>query len=169
MAENNVITHERFALSDEAKARIKAAGVEVGSVLTAAQIGEMKLREPQYAEVLQGDCTQEEAAIFYELFKTQRQLDDRARNAVGDAFKKLGGTIAESDRSKSISEAVESGEIKLVFDKDEDAEEFYRLQQLASYLHATFYWMVGERLGKHSDRLGVRSKMRVVAVEKRQT
>lgn len=164
----NVVTHEKFALSDEAKRRIAAAGVEVGEVLTDKQVADMKLREPQYGEALQGDCTVEEASIFYELFKVQRELDDRARNAVGAAFQKIGGTIASSDRNKSISEAVESGEVKLAFDKEEDAETFYRLQQKATFLHATFYWTVGERLGKHAERLGVRSKMRVVTVEPRQ-
>lgn len=165
--ETNVVTHANFALPAEQLEKLRGAGVDVSTKLTQAQVDELGLKEPQYAETTAGELTDEESTLYYALWRTKQSLEDRTRTLVGDAITKVGGEIRDSDRNKSMQDVLDDGAMKLDFDSDEVAEEYFAIQQKSAYLHSLFYWMIGERLGKHSYRLGVRSRLRVVSVEKR--
>lgn len=167
MADSNVVTHANFALPEEQLEKLRGAGVDVSTKLTQSQIDELGLKEPQYGETTAGELTDEEATLYYALWQSKQSVEDRTRTLVGDAITKVGGEIRDSDRSKSMQDVLDDGEIKMDFVNDEAAEEYFAVQQKSSYLHALFYWTVGERLGKHSYRLGVRSRLRVVSLEKR--
>ena len=168
MGDTNVVTHANFALPAEQLEKLRGAGVDVHTKLSQAQIDELGLKEPQYGEATAGELTDDEAALFYALWQAKQGLEDRTRTLVGDAITKVGGEIRDSDRNKSMQDVLgEDGPMGLDFANDELAEEYFAVQQKSAYLHALFYWMIGERLGKHSHRLGVRSKMRVVTLEQR--
>lgn len=164
--DGNVVTHERFG-GDATQAALREMGVEVTSALTGEQMTEMGLREPSYGEATIGTCTDEEAALFYQMWRAQQELDDKTRVVVGDTIVKVGHTIRDSDRAKPLHEQVRSGAVGFDFATDDDAEEFFRLSQRVQVLHSMFHWRVGERLGRHRDRLGVRSRLRIVTVTSR--
>lgn len=166
MTDDKVVTHHRFGGLGTAD-RLREAGVDVRNALTQDQVDEMKLPEPRYGEATVGTCTDEEAVLYRELWGVQQELEDKSWNLAADALTRIGATIRESDRGKPMHELIKSGEMELSFDSDDDAEVYFRLQQRAVHLHAMFYWMIGERLGNHRSRLGVRSRMRIVTVEKR--
>ena len=165
-ANSNVVTHDRFGGAETVE-RLREAGVEVEDRLSDEQVAEMGLKEPEYGETLVGECTNEEAAMFYALWREQSALEDRSRTLMGNILAKLGTNIRDSDRDKPMSELLGEGKIEMDFDTEDEGEGYFRVQQRVAHLHATFYWIIGERLGRHRDRLGVRSKMRLVTVRRR--
>ena len=105
--------------------------------------------------------------MFHALWREQAVLEDSSRTLMGNILAKLGTNIRDSDRDRPMSELLGEGKIEMDFDTEEEGEEYFRVQQRVALLHATFYWTVGERLGRHRDRLGVRSRMRLVTVSRR--
>lgn len=166
----NVITHNRFG-GEDTVSKLREAGVIVESALTDEQIADMKLTEPSYGEQTVGTLDEAEAAIFYAMWAAKREVEDRGRTALGKYIARTGTKISESDRDKPFEDIVaglaEEQGPTLDFDGEEGALDFFRQQQMANMLRGLFWWQVGERLGMHHHRLGVRSKLRVVAVEQR--
>ena len=163
---SNVVTHDRFGGAETVE-RLRQAGVKVEDLLTDEQVAEMGLKEPAYGETLVGECTNEEAAMFYALWCEQADLEDRSRTLMGTILARLGTDIKDSDRGKPMSELLGEGRVEMSFNTEEEGELYFRVQQRVAHLHATFYWAVGERLSRHRDRLGVRSGMRLVTLQRR--
>lgn len=165
--EAQVLTHERFVKGPLAD-RLKELGVEVSeSLLSEDEVRELGLKEPSYGETIVGECTAQEARTYLAFARTKRDLEDRSRNLFGRTLASMGKAIAESDRSKPLNQLIQEGVVEPSFDSDDEAEEFFRLMQLARLLETQVYWSMGERLKQHRARLGVRSKLRVVTVANR--
>ena len=159
-----VITSAAFAMTPEHIARLRAAGVDVQG---SPDLGDLDIPDPKYGEEIVGTLTVEEALIYRDLRRAMEVADDLERNAAGKAIQELGRQIAASDRKKSMREVLaRDGETPLALDP-ETAETMFAAMQRQQHLHAMLHFLMGERLAAHSWRLGVRSKGRVVKIERR--
>lgn len=158
-----VIASLKMGLTDERLAELRASGLNVEEHV---DLTDLPLQEPQRGEEVVGTLTETEAALFKILYDTSQEVEDMMREGVGAAMARLGEAIRTSDRNKSMHEVLSNGEMAPEF-TDEQEQKFFRLQQLSGYCHAMFHYTLGERLGLHSWRLGVRSKNRIVKIAKR--
>lgn len=122
-----------------------------------AAFSALELPEPQYGEDVVGELTDDEVAVFVELYEANREQDTRGRDATGAQFMKLGEAI----RSGATPEALMSGANEF-FASEADAHDFFAIGQKVAMLHSKLHWMLGERFGLHHWRLGVRQGARVV-------
>jgi hypothetical protein len=159
---DNVITHTRFVSADRLK-ELADQGVIV--VDETREYTDIALQEPQYGEEIVGSLESDEKALFFALYDAQMEMEDMARNLMGNHVTKLGTQIRESDRAKDITEALQDQQMG--FDSDEEAVHLFRLQKKVSLLHATFHWNIAERVKAHEYILGVRTQGRIVKVQRR--
>ncbi len=173
MSDDNVITHERFGggnkdIETSVKKDVLQIGVEnVRITVTEEEIAEMKLSEPGYGEETMRYWDSAEQIMFRELWECQKWLENEGRNILGEGLAKVGADILDSDRNKSLDDLLADGKIKMDFIDDARGSLYFKVQRRVAMLHALFHWTVGERLSRHHHRLGVRSKMRIVTVERR--
>ena len=143
-------------MPEKAIEQLKALGIEIS---TRTQLEALDLPEPAYGEQILGELNDDEAAVFQELFHLNMLIETRRREYVADSLGKLGQSLREgTERDLSadqfkIPEAVE--------------REVHRMMQQAAMLHAMLYWRIGERFDCHEWRLGVRSRGRIVKIERR--
>jgi hypothetical protein len=156
--------HALPTLSVERLRELREAGI---AVETNADLSELGLREPAYGEEVVGRLTPEEIMLFRDLFRANEQLEDMSRTALGRSLAVMGQAIQNSDRGKTLHDALSTNKDLMVFDNATEEKSFFRTQQRQTALHATFYWHLGERLDAHEWRLGVRAGGRVVKVERR--
>lgn len=161
---SNIITSARFGTNIE---DMKAAGIEVTLHETEEDRADVKLDEPRYGESYLGDLTDEEQALFVELYRSNIQLEDLTRDYIGASISRLGEMIRSSDRHKQLHEAIASGEAPMDFGSDENKLAFFRLQAKIGFLKANLYWRLGERFNAHDFSIGVRSKFRAYKVQSR--
>lgn len=164
MADSNVVTHARFGSVDRLK-ELQEQGVVV--VEETRSYSDIDLPDPEYGETIVGELEEAEKALFFALYDTTNALEDMTRTFMGRQITRVGQRITDSDRSKSLSEAMKDEENELVFDSDDEAKEFFRLEKKAAMLHSTFHWNLAERFNSHEYKLGVRSRGRVVTAERR--
>ena len=158
----NILTHRRFA-SVERLQELASAGALV--IDETRDWSDMGLQEPQYGEELLGPLDLDEKSLFFALYDANREMEDKTRTMMGNQISRVGQTIRDSDRSRSLSEAMADAE--MTFESDDEAMEYFRLQKLSAMLHANFHWTIGERFKAHDYVLGVRTQGRVYRVEKR--
>jgi hypothetical protein len=158
----NVVTHSRFATADRL-AELRAQGAIVHGD---TDLSDIPLQEPQYGETIVGKLNADEAALFIELFETRAELDKRGRALMARQLTSAGQKIEAAPTNEAMVEALKDQDGP-TFDNDADGLEFFRLQQKANMLHATFHWALGERFESHDWRLGVRTDSRVVQIERR--
>lgn len=156
--------HALPSLSGDRLRELRDAGL---SVETTDTLDDLSLSEPAYGETIVGKLTPEETVLFRDLYAANAELEDLARNMVGNRLSAAGLAIQHSDRGKALHDVLSSPQLMSQFDNDAEACRFFRTQQRQTALHATFYWHLGERLGAHEWRMGVRSAGRVVKVERR--
>ena len=157
-----ILTHRRFA-SPERLQELATAGALV--IDETRDWTDMDLKEPQYGEELLGTLEPDEKGLFFALYDANREMEDATRNMMGNQIARVGQTIRDSDRSKSLHEAVT--EAQMSFESDDEAMAYFRLQKLSAMLHANFHWAIGERFNAHDYVLGVRTQGRVYKVERR--
>jgi hypothetical protein len=157
-----LLTHPRFATTERLK-ELRDTGVVV--VEETRDWDDIDLKEPGYGEDYLGELNDDEKTLFFSLYDANNEMEDRTRTYMGNHIARVGATIRDSDRNKSLQEAV--SEAELSFDNDSEAAEYFRLQKLAAMLHATFHFNIGERFKAHEFVLGVRTKGRVYKVDKR--
>ncbi len=173
MSDDNIITHERFGGGNKdvstavKKDVLQISGGDIRTHVSEEEISEMKLTEPGYGEETIGYCDSAEQIMFRELWECQKWLENEGRNILGEGLTKVGTDILDSDRNKSLEDVLAEGQIKMDFVDDERGAAYFKIQRRVAMLHALFHWTVGERLNRHHHRLGVRSKMRIVTVERR--
>jgi hypothetical protein len=160
----DVVTSDRFGLTPERVDELKDKGLIQHDLMS---YEDMDLMEPSYGEETIGNLTHEEHVIFNELHTSQRELDDKTRDIVGTRISQVGDVIRTSDRSQMLSDAVKDKVPEDAFDTDEEAEEYFALEQKRNYLRMLFYFSIGERLKSHSHLLGIRTKGRIVTFDKR--
>lgn len=157
-----VVTHARF-VTPERLIELSEQGAEV-SVETL--LADIDLPEPNYGELIIGTLTAQEAAFYRDLYRANVALEEEGRNMVGQGLAQIGNTIRQSDRNKPLAEVLRNTDL-MGLASDEEAKHYFCLQQRASMLHAVFYFNLGERLDAHEWRLGIRSRGRVVKIERR--
>lgn len=164
----DVVTDKRFGMGADELERMRAQGIVVVSRDAGPpDLSDLALSEPAYGEEKAGVLTHEEAAVFRDLYAINNEIEAQTRDLIGKSLTKAGAAIRNADRSRALHDVLTSGDLATAFDSEEEGRAYFRLQQRASALHATFYWMLGERLGAHDWRLGVRSGARVVKVQRR--
>ncbi len=158
-------------ISDDQVAKVAEAGVDLHVLV---DVAEMNLPEPEYGEEFVDQATDDEAAIYYQVWKTFQVAERMFRLAVGDALVRGGQALKESDLKQNIVEALRGDEeANVYFEDDAKAEEFSRVAQRHVFLKELLYYNVGERLGMHSWHLGFRrpksgsNSLRVVKIKKR--
>ena len=161
-ATNNILTHRRFATTERLQELAKAGALVVDETRDWSDID---LKEITYGEELLGPLLHDEKVLFLALYDAKREVEDKTRTMMGNQIARVGQSIRDSDRNKSLQEAV--GEAEMTFESSEEAVEYFRLEKLVALLHAEFHWTVAERFGAHDYVLGVRTGGRVVRVERR--
>ena len=165
---SNVTTHARFVGRTDAAEQILRDIREQGTdIVVLDDAADVILAEPQFGETLLGDLLDSEKALFVALYRTQQELEAKARDYVGAAIERMGTRIRTSDLSKPINQAIADGEVSMDFGSAENKEAFFRLQQRAAVLHANLYWSLGERFASHGWSIGVRTRFRAVRVRER--
>lgn len=158
---SNVSTHARFGVNlDE----LRAAGIEVELHHTDDTLASVHLDDPKYGEALLGDLTQEERALYIEMYKCNIELEGLAREYMGAHITRIGNAIRSSDKYKPLHEAVREEDCKMDFGDDENRDAFFRLQAKERVLRSNLYWSIGERHNAHRFSIGVRSKFRAYKV-----
>lgn len=158
---STIATHSRFGVNIQ---DLRERGIEVE---VKDDYSDIELPEPQYGETTIGELTDDERALFAELYRTNLEIEGLAREYIGAAVTRLGVSIRQSDRNKPLHEAIKEGNVEMDFGSDENRLAFFRLQQKAAALHATLYWTVGERFRCHDWKVGVRSRFRLVKIAPR--
>lgn len=158
-------------MSEDQVARVAEAGVDLHAPV---DVAEMNLTEPEYGEEFVDQATDDETAIYYQVWQTFQVAERMFRQAVGDALVRGGQALKESDLKQNIVEALRGDEdANVYFEDDAKAEEFSKLAQRHLFLKGMLYYNVGERLGLHSWHLGFRrpksgsSSLRIVKTKKR--
>lgn len=160
----NVTTHARFGANLD---QLRAAGVEVSLVEEAADISDIQLVEPQYGEMMLGELTAEEKAMFVELYRANAEMERLSREYAGAAIARIGERIRQSDHNKPLHEAFKEEPSQMDFGTPENQLSFFRLQQKIKVLNANLWWAVGERFGCHDWSCSIRSRFRAVKVASR--
>lgn len=160
-AHNNVIADARFLTPDRIL-ELEAAGATV-HIDTALEA--LDLPEPEYGEVIVGTLTPAEAALFADLYAANLAGEERTKQLLGAKLEKLGSSIRSLGGGKGLASLMDDANLTDV--DDEELNEYHRLTQRAAMLHTAFYYHVGERLSSHGWRLGIRSKGRIVRIERR--
>ena len=157
-------------LTAEQEAALAEAGVELKEKV---DLRELDLNPPSHGETFLAEMEPDEAVIFVEMVRLTQELEGLQRGMLGDAFVALGSGIKGSNPRKALEEAINRDEFKMKFGGDEEEEAFFRKAQRRSFLHGLLHWRLGERLGMHAFRLGIRSPavgssaLRVVRVSRR--
>jgi hypothetical protein len=156
-----VIADARFLTPDRIL-ELEAAGAtaKIDTTLTS-----LDMPEPAYGEEVIGTLTAAEAALFHDLYKANLDAEGRTKDIVGRKLEKLGSAVRSLGGGKGIIDLVNDEELANVDDDEQNS--YHRLTQRAAMLHTALYFHVGERLNAHGWRLGIRSKGRVVRIERR--
>jgi hypothetical protein len=157
-----VVTHTRFVTPERlVELSEQGAEVNVDTILV-----DIDLPEPNYGEVILGTLSAPEAAFYIDLYKANVALEEEGRNMVGMGLAQIGNSIRQSDRNKPLSEVLRNTDL-MGLASDDEAKHYFKLQQRAAMLHSVFYYNLGERFDAHEWRLGIRSRGRIVKIERR--
>lgn len=159
-----ILTSTRWAGAREHMEKLRASG-DIADLQVDYADFDKTLPEPQRGEEVVSKLTDEEMALFYEMYRLSTRMEDFQRAKLGDALSRAGDAIRSSDRNKSLMESLEQA--RPILEIEDEAKAHFSDSQAHAMLHATFYHGLGERLNLHDWRLGVRKGMRVVKVERR--
>jgi hypothetical protein len=161
-----VVTHARFVGRSPDAPAPQPFDIEqlrrVGLVTTetADAIDGLNLREPQFGEVVVGQLTPDEAAQYVALHNASQERTKIERRVGGDFLMRAGEKIkASTDDDLAVNP-------EDVVTEDE-AVSLFRSQRKAESLKAILYWQISERLGYHDWFLSVRSKSRIVRLNRK--
>jgi hypothetical protein len=150
-----ILTSAKF-LNEKTTEQLKSLGIEISAKV---QLEALDLPEPAYGEEVMTELDEDEALLFAELYHLNEALDAKRRDYMAESLAKLGSSLRERSERDLTPENFRMS--------DAQEKEVHRLQQQASMLHAMLYWRLGERLDCHEFRMGVRSRGRVVKLERR--
>lgn len=161
---SKIVSDARFLTPERLMELQEHADVQVS--ITSLLEG-LELDDPETSEQIVGTLTAGEARLFRSLYECSEEAEAIARAAVGRHFSALGNSLQTSDVNKSLSDILTSVGDSLPRLLDGESAKFHRSERRAAMLHACLWWHVGERLGLHEWRLGVRTRGRIVKVEAR--
>lgn len=164
MSNAKVVTHARFGAVDRLK-ELREQGIMV--VEETRGYGDISLPEPEYGETIIGELDEAEKALFFAMYDATSELEDMTRTFMGRQLSRVGQRITDSDRARTLEEAMRDLPDDLAFDSDTEAKEFFRLEKRKDMLHSTFHWNLAERFDRHEYILGVRSRGRVVTAKRK--
>lgn len=145
------------AMGEDARRTLTEAGVHIADRTDTSDL-DLPPRAPEEAVV--GRITDEEAAILRSLVEGKRDFESRARAKISAALSAASAMALDPTADiAALSETTEPTE--------EEARIQYRLSQGNILLHAMLHWRMGERLGLHDFRLGVRKGGVIVSIERR--
>lgn len=161
-----VVTHARFVgRAPDAPApqpfdieQLRRVGLVTSE--TAEAMDGLNLREPQFGEVVVGTLTTDEATVYVALHNATAEKTRLERSVGGDFLVRAGEKIkasTEDDFSVNPEDVV----------TEEEAVSLFRSQRKAESLKAILYWQISERLGYHDWFLSVRSKSRIVRLNRK--
>lgn len=141
-------------------------GVDEGRVVvTDKDWTALALPHPSATEPVIGTLTGEEASLFFELHALHEQMGAEARRTMAQSLSRQAEAVSSGRTVEEISQMVHEGE--LVFGDIAERERYYAMAQRHNALHATFHYLLGQRLEHHAYRLGVRAGGKVVRVAPR--
>jgi hypothetical protein len=161
---DKVVTHERFA---GGAARQPAQPFDLDQLRRVGLVTEadadaidaLGLREPYPGEEVIGKLTADEAAIYVALHNAVKEQESAQHTVGGNFLIRTGEKIKTGNRDSDIlpEDVVTPEEVVRLF----------RTQRRAESLKAILYWQISERLGSHDWVLSVRSKSRVVRIQRK--
>ncbi|QIG76115.1 hypothetical protein EVC24_094 [Rhizobium phage RHph_I4] len=161
----NVVTHSRFQLNAIDAETLKGMGVEVLSDFPSD--AELGLTNPEFGEEVLCTLSVEEFSIYVEMAQIGKEIE---RITKGITARKLREVADRMQGDEDLMDAAVAGvenATKNFFESDEEEDHFHTLNAKFSLLRSTLYWVLGERYNVHSWRCGVRTKRRLVKIEKR--
>jgi hypothetical protein len=154
---STVATHSRFGADLD---HLRGLGIAISVHQSEEDLSSIQLDEPRYGETLLGNLTDEEKAMYVDLYQSSMDLEGLHREYVGAAIARIGNTIRASDRHKPLM----MEEQNIDFGGPENRLAYCRLEQRVNVLKSNLYWSIGERYGCHDWSIGVRSKFRAFKV-----
>lgn len=155
----DLVTSDRFlrSMGEEVFRLLYEAG---GHLPDRADLSDLELPARAPEEAVVGRITDEEAVIFRALVEGNKAHDAASRAKIASAL----AAASEAARDPSADLAALQAQAEPT---EEEAAAQYRLSQGNHLLHALLHWKLGERLGLHDWRLGVRRGGVIVTVERR--
>jgi hypothetical protein len=163
---DNVVTHQRFVGRQQGDPAPQPFDIEqlrrVGLVgtETAEALSELNLREPQFGEVTVGTLTPDEAVIYAAFHKAHSERQAIERSLGGDLLMRAGSKIKEATEDDLV---VTADDVV----SEEEAVTMFRAQRKAESLKAILFWQISERIGYHDWLLSVRTKGRIVRINRK--
>lgn len=145
----------------ELMADAEAHGIDLASLEAATQaFNELDIPEPKYGEDVLGTLTEEELRLFVVIDSLSVKLDDLNHEIGGEALMATGAAFKARDVSdENIRKVMET--------KRTVIEQYFKYErQLESYKSRMFL-SICNRLGHWDWLLGIRSKQRIVKVQRK--
>lgn len=161
---DNVVTHARFGAAERLE-ELREQGIVL--VEEERSYDEIDLPEVSYGEQIVSQLNEHEKALFFAFYDASRELERLARLYMGRQVSRLGDSIGNVDQFRDMKDVFENQPERLAFDNEAEAKTFFQLEKKVDMLKSTFHWTIAERIDRHEYVLGVRTKGRVVAKEKR--
>lgn len=158
---SNVVSDARFLTPERLLELQETADVQVS---LKSLLDGMDLDDPEADEAIVGTLTPAEATLFRKLYHATEKAEAIARSAVGRQLSAIGNSLQAADPGRPIAEILSSSTPSL---NQEESKSFHSIERYASMLHSCLWWHVGERLGLHEWRLGVRTRGRIVKIAER--
>lgn len=165
-----VLTHERFTSPDRAK-ELEEAGIIVLSDVDKRFEELDAIGEPEYGEtIIDGAlATKEEKAYLIALAEIETEMAEAERRIQADLLRLVADRFDAADVSeRNWREMVaDMGDDELPDNIGENITKLLRATRIAGMLHNTLYFGIAERLDLHAYGIGIRTKGRIVKMERK--
>lgn len=119
-------------------------------------------KAPQAGEQIIGEATDFEQRIFAEMARLQDEMQALTKNVLADKLHRLADQVHQLKSPAELFENIGPDDVP-AHDKTHMSE----LDQRFKMLHALVHYILGERFMRHQDRLGFRTKGRIVSIGSR--
>lgn len=162
----NVVSHERFKLDPAGVEHLRALGVEIKSDFPDEKT--LGLIDPQFSEgeKVLGTLTDEEFAVFVEIWRCQAQLSNIGKTITSRKLREAADMVMDTENPQDFLNDVKENARKPYTD-DEEAAVVFELRAKMTFLKGLFYWQMGEKYDCHAYRTGIRSGRRFVLKDRR--
>lgn len=141
---------------DTAKDVLDALGIDLPEVSMEVA------KAPQAREEVIGEATEYEQRIFAEMHRLKQEMEGLTKSVVADKLRGLADNVESMASPKELFDQLEGDQIDI-----RDQAKMSMLSQRFNMLHSLVHYILGERFMKHDERLGLRTKGRIVSTGSR--
>ncbi len=159
-----ILTSDKFKkrMTESAKAALEKAG---GKVVDEGvdDLSDLELEEPAYGEKIIGTLTPDEIWLFRVFYVLTDRLEELNCAIGGEALTQLGAAIKDRKNIKEAHSVLESH----MEESSAPVIEMFTIERQLDTFKSQLYLSICERLGHWDYKLGIRSKGRIVSLERK--